>query len=48
MEDYERSRRPKEATADENAEIVHSLIICDRRRNLRNIARQVFGQVSIS
>ena len=40
MEDYERSGRPKEATADRNVEIVHSLIMCDRRRSLCDIARQ--------
>ena len=39
---------PKEATTDENVEIVHSLVMCDRRRNLRDIARKVgisFGAV---
>ena len=30
MEDYERSGRPKEATTDENVELVHSLIMCDK------------------
>ena len=42
MEDYERSGRPKpfEATTDENVELVHSLIMCDRRRSLRDIPRQ--------
>ena len=30
MEDYERSEHPKEATTDENIELVHSLIMCDR------------------
>ena len=34
----ERSGRPKEATIDENFEIVHSLVVCDRSRNLRDIA----------
>ena len=28
------------ATTDENIELVHSLIICDRRRSLHDIARQ--------
>ena len=48
MEDYERSRRPKEATTDGNVEFVHSLIMCGRRRSLRDIARQIgisFGEV---
>ena len=40
MEDYERSGRPKEATTDENVELVYSLIMCDRRRSLRDIARK--------
>ena len=31
----------KEATTDENVEIVHSLVMCDRRRNLRYIASYV-------
>ena len=37
------SPRPKEATTDENVEIVHSLVMCDKRRNLRDIAS--FGLV---
>ena len=48
IEDDERSGRPKEATTDENVEIVHSLVMCDRRRNLRDIASEVgisFGAV---
>ena len=39
---------PKEATTDENVEIVHSLVMCDRRRNQRDIASEVgisFGAV---
>ena len=36
-----RSGRPKEATTDENVEIVHSLVMCDRRRKLRDIASEV-------
>ena len=39
VKDYERSWRPKEATTDENVVLVHSLIMCDRRRSLRDIAR---------
>ena len=32
IEDDERSGHPKEATKDENVEIVQSLVMCDRRR----------------
>ena len=39
VEGYEQSGHTKEATTDENVELVHSLIMCDRR-SLRNIARQ--------
>ena len=38
---------PKGDTTDENVELVHSLIMCDRR-SLRDIARQIgisFGTV---
>ena len=42
IEDDERSGRPKEATADENVENVHILIMCDRRPNLRD---KSFGTV---
>ena len=48
MEDYEWSRCPKEATADKNIELVHSLIMCDRTRSLLDIARQIrisFGAI---
>ena len=31
IEDDERSGRPKDATTDENVEIVHNLVMCDRR-----------------
>ena len=41
VEDYERSGRPKEATTDKNVERVHSLIMCDRRRSLCDIAKQL-------
>ena len=40
IEDDERSGCPKEATTDENVEIVHSLVMCDRRRNLRRYSQQ--------
>ena len=38
-----RSDPPKESTADENAKVVHTLVICDigRRRDLRSIASEV-------
>ena len=48
MEDYERSWLPKEATTDDNVELVHRLIMCDRRLSLRDKARQrglMFGIV---
>ena len=37
----ERSGRPREATSDKNVEIVHSLAMSVRRRNLRDIASEV-------
>ena len=30
--------RPKDAPADENVKVVHTLVMCDRRRDLRSIA----------
>ena len=39
--DNARSGRPTDATADENVEIVHNLVMCDRRRDLRSIASEV-------
>ena len=48
MEDYEWSGRPKEATTDENDELVHSVIMCDRRRSLCDKAGQIginFGAI---
>ena len=48
IEDDARSGRPKDATTDENAEIVRNLVMCDRRRDLRSIASEVcisFGEV---
>ena len=47
MEDCVWSGCPKEATTDKNVELVHSLIMCDRRR-MCYIARQTgisFGSV---
>ena len=43
-----RSGRPKDAIADENVMVVHTLVMCDRRRELRSIASEVginFGAV---
>ena len=43
-----KSGHPKDATADENAKVVHTLLMCDRRRDLRSIASEVgisFGAV---
>ena len=43
-----RSGRHKDATADENVKVVHTLIELDRRRDLRSIASEVgisFGAV---
>ena len=41
MDDYEGCGCPKEATTDKEVELVHSLIMCDRRRSLHDIARQI-------
>ena len=38
VEDDGRSGRPKDATTDESVEVVHILVMCDRRRDMRNIA----------
>ena len=49
VEDDGRSGRPEDATADENAKVVHTLVICDRRRDLRSIPREMdirFGAVN--
>ena len=48
IEDDTRPGRPKDATTDENVEIVRNLVMCDRRRDLRSIASEVgirFGTV---
>ena len=44
------SGRPKDAIADENVKVVHTLVICDRRRDLRSIASEMgisFGTVQL-
>ena len=48
VEDDGRSGRPNDATADENVNVVHTLVMCDRRRDLQSIASEVgisFGAV---
>ena len=48
VEDDGRSGCPKDATADENVKVVHTLVTRDRRRDLRSIANEVcisFGAV---
>ena len=45
------SGRPKDATADENVKVVHTLVMFDRRRDLRSIASEVgirFGAVQVT
>ena len=41
VEDDGWSGRPKDATADENAKVVPTLVMCDRRQDLRSIASEV-------
>ena len=41
VEDDGRSGRPKDATADENVKVVHTQVMCDKRRDLRRIASEV-------
>ena len=41
IEDRGQSGRPKDATTDENVKVVHTLVMCDRRRHLRIIASEV-------
>ena len=48
VEDDGRSVRPKDATGDENVKVVHTLVMCDRKRDLGSIASEVgisFGAV---
>ena len=48
IEDNGRFGRPKDATTDENVKVVHILVVCDRRRDLRSIASDAgirFGAV---
>jgi histone-lysine N-methyltransferase SETMAR len=44
----ERPGRPRDATNNETAEAMHDMVMCERRRDLRSIAREVgisFGSV---
>ena len=41
VEDEGQSSGPKEATANKNVKVVHTLIMSDRRRDLRSIASKV-------
>ena len=48
VEDDGRSVRPKDATTDENVKVMHTLVMCERRRELRSIDSEVgirFGAV---
>ena len=48
VEDDGRSDRPKDATAEENVKVVHTLVMCARRQGLRSIDSKVgirFGEV---
>ena len=41
VEDDGRSGCPKDATADENVKVVHTLVMCDKRRDPQSIASEV-------
>ena len=41
VEDDGCSGHPKDATADENVKVVHTLVMCGRRRDQRSIASKV-------
>ena len=45
IDDDPRSGRPKHAITDENGEIVHKLVMCDRRRDLRSTYCGYLGYV---
>ena len=40
VEDDGWSGHPKDATTDENVKVLHTLVTCDRRRDLRTIASE--------
>ena len=51
VEDDGRSGHPKDATADENVKVVHTLVMCDRRQYLRSIPSEMgirFGAINQS
>ena len=51
VEDDGMSGRPKDDTADKNVKVVHTLVMFDRRRNLRSIASEEgisFGAVQVT
>ena len=41
IEDVGLSGRPNDATADENVKVLHTMVMCDRRRDLRSIVSEV-------
>ena len=41
IEDDGRSGHPKDPTADENVKVVHTMLMCNRRLDLRSIASEV-------
>ena len=41
FEDDGRSGRSKDSTADESVKVVHTMFMCDRRRDLRSMASEV-------
>ena len=48
VENDGRSLRPKDDTTDENVKAMHTLVMCDRKRDLRSIPSEVdisFGAV---
>ena len=48
VEDDGRSGHPKDATTDGNVKVMHTLVMCDRKGDLRSIASEVgerFGAV---
>ena len=47
FEDNGRSGRPKDATTGENVKVIHILVMCDRRRNLRSKRGIGFGAVKL-
>jgi hypothetical protein len=50
IEDYERTKRPKQANNDETAAAVHDLVMFNRRRDLQSVGREVgicFGSVQV-